>query len=155
MDEFEAFEIIKKQLCKEAIQIAEQIQKNNTMSTQDLDKLDKIYHTKKNMFKAIEEEEKFGEISDSPIIPSVSGTNQNGNGNSGYRGRAANGRYVSRANNSYADGYSQGYSEAISQMNSNNSYSDGYNRGYSEAMNSQQNGNSGHYPIMPYGPRRW
>lgn len=154
MNEFEAFEIIKKQLCKEVIQLAEQIQKNGTMSTQDLDKLDKIYHTKKNMFKSLEAEEALDE--DMPgMMSQMSGTNQNGNGNSGYRGRAANGRFVSRANSSYADGYSQGYSEAMNQMSGNNNYSEGYNRGYSEAMNSQQNGNSGHYPMMPYGPRRW
>jgi hypothetical protein len=48
-------------------------------------------------------------------------------GFSGRRGRAANGRYVSRDGGlSYSDGYSQGYAEAMSQMNG---------------------GNSGHYPI--------
>lgn len=53
-----------------------------------------------------------------------------GDNMSGRRGRAANGRYVSRD-----DGYSQGYS-----------------RGYSEAMNQM----SGHYPMMPYPPeRKW
>ena len=120
MDEHEAFELIKKQLCKEVIQIAEQIQKNNTMSMQDLDKLDKLFHTKKDMLstKAMEEAEEY----------SMSEMSDNGNGNSGYRGRAANGRFVSR-----------------------DSYAEGYNRGYSEAMD----GNSGHYPMMPYGPRRW
>ena len=127
MDEYEAFEVIKKQLCKEVIQIAEQIQKNNTMSMQDLEKLDKLFHTKKDMLttKAMEEAE---EYSMSEMSGNGSYANQNGNGNSGYRGRAANGRFVSR-----------------------DSYAEGYNRGYSEAMD----GNSGHYPMMPYGPRRW
>lgn len=135
MDEYEAFELIKKQLCKEVIQIAEQIQKNNTMSMPDLEKLDKLFHTKKDMLttKAMEEAE---EYSMSEMSGNGSYTNQNGNGNSGYRGRAANGRFVSRE-----------------------SYAEGYNRGYSEAMNdmgqSQANNNSGHYPMMPYGPRRW
>lgn len=46
-------------------------------------------------------------------------------GMSGRRGRAMNGRYVSRdGGNSYAAGYSQGYSEAMGQM-------------------------SGHYPMYP------
>lgn len=37
-------------------------------------------------------------------------------GMSGRRGRAANGRYISRdGGNSYADGYSRGYSEAMMQ----------------------------------------
>lgn len=56
-------------------------------------------------------------------------------GMSGRRGRSPmTGRYVSRdGGNSYADGYSQGYSEAMDQMN-----------------------NSGHYPMMGgYPPRRW
>lgn len=42
---------------------------------------------------------------------------------SGYRGRAANGRYVSRdMNPNYADGYSEGYSEAMKQMNRMHDY---------------------------------
>lgn len=59
-------------------------------------------------------------------------------GNSGRRGRGANGQYVSR------------------DMESNNqSYADGYSRGYSEAMR-QNGGNSGHYPPMnPYPSRGW
>ena len=41
--------------------------------------------------------------------------NMNG-GMSGYRGRAMNGRYVSRdMDQSYADGYSRGYEEGRSQ----------------------------------------
>ena len=45
-------------------------------------------------------------------------------GMSGRRGRAMNGRYVSRDGVSYADGYSRGYSEAMNQ--------------------------SGHWPMPPY-----
>lgn len=44
---------------------------------------------------------------------------------SGRRGRAMNGRFVSREGASYADGYSQGYSEAMRQT-------------------------SGHYPMGPW-----
>ncbi len=107
MNEFEAFEVIKKQLCKEVCQMAEQIQKNNTMSTQDLEKLDKIYHLKKSMLtvRAMEDSEQYIE------------ENQNGNGMSGYRGRSPmTGRYVSRSSDAYSDGYSRGYSEAMGQM---------------------------------------
>ena len=131
MNEHEAYQVILKQLCKECCQIAEQIQKNQTMSQQDLDRLDKIYHLKKSMRtdKAMSEAE---EYADEYGMSGTDGNNQNGN--SGYRGRAANGRYVSRM--------------------SGDAYSDGYNRGYSEAMN-EQGGNSGHYPMMPYAPRRW
>lgn len=70
-------------------------------------------------------------------------------GNSGRRGRASNGRFVSReggggggsgtAQQSFAEGFSQGYSEAMNQ--------------YSEAMSN--GGNSGHYQMMPYPQRRW
>lgn len=143
MNEYESFEIIKKQLCKEAEQIAEQIQKNNTMSIQDLEKLDKIFHLKKNMLKSYEMENE-EDIS-----------NQNGNGLSGYRGRGSNGRFVSR---SYSEGYDKGYSEAMNdQAQTNNSYANGYNNGYSDAMS---NGSGNHYrdfqnSMMPYPNRRW
>jgi hypothetical protein len=111
MTEYEIHNVIKKQLCKEAEQIAEQIQKNNSMSVQDLEKLDKIYHLKKNMLKVSEMEGL-----DDYQGPGMS-NEINQNGNSGYHGRAANGRYVSRmSGNSYADGYDRGYSEAMNHM---------------------------------------
>lgn len=69
-------------------------------------------------------------------------------GMSGRRGRSSvTGRYVSRdGGQSYAEGYSHGYNEAMSQRSGNNqSYADGYNRGYSEANMRT----SGHYPIYP------
>lgn len=70
-------------------------------------------------------------------------------GLSGRRGRAMNGRFVSRdGGQSYAEGYSQGYNEGMRQgHDGGQSYSDGYNRGYSEGMRQ-----SGHYPMFP-GPR--
>ena len=110
MDKWEASEIIEKQLCKEAMQIAEQIQKNQTMSIQDLEKLDKLYHTMKSKatYEAMEEANEYA---------NERGMSGNQNGNSGYRGRAANGRYVSRmSGNSYSDGYERGYSEAMNHM---------------------------------------
>ena len=70
-------------------------------------------------------------------------------GMSGRRGRAMNGRYVSRdGGQSYAEGYSQGYNEGMRQGHEGGqSYSDGYNRGYNEGMRQ-----SGHMPMYP-GPR--
>lgn len=130
MNEYEAYEIIKKQLCKEIVEIAEGIQKNNTMSVSELEKIDKIYHTKKSMLaaKAMEEAEEY-EGGDG-----YSGARMTYSGNdvSGRRGRGADGRFVSRE-----------------------SYAEGYDRGYSEAMNKVHGDNySGHYPIPGY-PGRW
>lgn len=100
------------------------------LSMQDIEKLDKIYHELKcqETYCAMKEAKNYGEESFS----------NNQNGNSEYRGRAMNGRYVSRESaDRYTEGYSQGYSEAMNQMNGNG-------------------GNSGHYPMTPYNmPRRW
>ena len=110
MDKWEASEIIEKQLCKEICQVAEQIQKNQTMSIQDLEKLDKLYHTMKSKatFEAMDEANEY---------MNERGMSGNQNEMSGRRGRAANGRYVSRmSGNSYEDGYERGYSEAMNRM---------------------------------------
>lgn len=125
MNEYEAYEIIKKQLCKEIVEIAEGIQKNNTMSISELEKIDKLYHAKKSMLtaKAMEEAEEY-EGGDG-----YSGARMT---YSGRRGRGADGRYVSRE--SYAEGYDRGYSEAMNKANSDNY--------------------SGHYPMPGY-PGRW
>ena len=100
--------------------LEEKVKGSAEMSVQDLDKIDKLVHAMKSLatYKAMKEAEGYDE-----------------GGFSGRRGRAANGRYVSRdGGSSYSDGYSQGYAEAMSQM-------DG--------------GNSGHYPMMPpYYPTR-
>ena len=100
------------------------------LSMQDIEKLDKIYHELKSQatYCAMKEAEDYG---------GESYTN-NQNGNSEYRGRGMNGRYVSRDSaDRYTEGYSRGYSEAMNQMNGNE-------------------GNSGHYPMTPYNmPRRW
>ena len=62
-------------------------------------------------------------------------------GLSGSRGRGADGRYVSRS---------------MEHDINTRSYADGYSQGYSEAMNRMEN-TSGHYPMMPahYDTRRY
>ena len=114
MNNWETHEAFKKHLCKEIDQLEEQVARNQNMSMQDLEKLDKFYHLKKSMLTAdaMEEAEEYQE-----------------EGTSGRRGRGANGRYVSRDGGAnYAEGYSQGYSEAMSQMTRNQSghYPDPY-----------------------------
>lgn len=146
MTKTEAYEIIMKQTCKEIETIAENIQKNQKMTSQDLDILDRAYHLKKGMLtcKAMEDAEEYSGISE-------------------YRGRAANGRFVSRTSSeenqngsSFTEGYERGYSEAMSQ---NNSYSNGFNRGYAEAMSRLNHGYEDDVSHTPYihSPtgRRW
>ena len=124
MKDHESYEIIMGQLCHEIDQIAENIKKNQSMTSQDLDRLDKMVHTKKGLLtcKAMEEADEY-------------------EGVSGYRGRAANGRYVSRAEENNQNG---------------SSYAEGYERGYSEAMSHMNTGYSQAYPEVPrfYMPRR-
>ena len=120
MNEYDIHELILKHVCNEIEEIAESIQKNGTASEQEYKRLDLLYHLKKSMLTChgMEHPEEFE------------------GGSSGMRGRSPmTGRYVSREQGSYEDGYSKGYSEAMNQMNQ---------------------GNSGHYP-MPYypEPRRW
>lgn len=134
MNEYEAYEVIKRQLCKEVVEIAENIQKNNTMSVAELEKVDKIYHAKKSMLtaKAMEEAEEYeGQGGYSGTRMTYSGANNSSNA-SGRRGRGADGRFVSRE--SYDEGYDRGYSEGMSRARSENY--------------------SGHYP-MPVYPGRW
>ena len=131
MNEYEIHETILKNVCKEISLLAEKIQKTGGMSEQDLDKLDKLYHVKKDMLtaKAMVDAEEY----------------ENG-GLSETRGRSPmTGRYVSR--DGYDQGYSHGYSQAMNQMM--NSGAGG---------NNEANGNSGHWPMRdPYypEPRRW
>lgn len=119
----EKFEALEKAMCKELETLEQKLKGTAEMSVQDLEKVDKLAHAMKSLatYKAMKEaEEEYGEGEE---------------GFSGRRGRAMNGRYVSRdGGSSYSDGYSQGYAEAMSQMNG---------------------GNSGHYPMMPpYYPGR-
>lgn len=106
-------EIIEQRLCRE-IDLIESKYANGTgeMSIQDIEKLDKVYHTLKSMatYNAMKEAEEYGE-----------------GGMSGARGRGPDGRYVSRdAGESYSEGYDRGYSEAMNRMNSGNGYSGHY-----------------------------
>ena len=113
-------EIIEQELCKEIDKIENALKAGQTMSFDDLKKLDLMYHTLKDIstYNAMKESEEY-------------------EGMSGMRGRSATtGRYVSRDGGSYEDGYSQGYSQAMEQMNK------------------VGNGNSGHMPFYPE-PRRW
>ena len=127
------FEHLEHKMCKE-LELLEDKVKSGDMSTQDLEKIDKLAHALKSLktyTAMMEAEEGYEE-------EGFSGYSGEGGGNSGRRGLGANGRYVSReGGSSYAEGYSQGYSEAMSQM--------------SQAGG----GNSGHFPMMPYAPRRW
>ena len=92
--------ILEQKLCKE-IELIENKYQNNAgeMAIQDVEKLDKLYHTLKSMatYNAMKEAEEYGE-----------------GGMSGRRGRGSDGRYVSRdSGESYSDGYERGYSEAM------------------------------------------
>ena len=109
MDEYEVHETALKQVCKEIGDTLEKITKGG-MTDQLLDRLDKLYHTKKDILTtwAMEHPEEYHEGSSGNM--------------SGARGRSPmTGRYVSR-DSGYADGYSKGYSEAMNQMNQINPY---------------------------------
>lgn len=98
MDKFEALE---KAMCKELEILEQKFKGGSEMTVQELDKIDKLTHAMKSLaaYKAMKEAEEY-EME----------------GMSGRRGRGMNGRFVSRAGgNSYAEGYSQGYSEAMMQ----------------------------------------
>lgn len=114
MDKHEASKAIEKQLCYEVNLIAESIQKNSSISIQELEKLDKLYHTlkSKKTYEAMEDAEEYQNEERGPSKMYMNG-------------------------NSYSDGFSHGYSEAMSHMHTHE-------------------GNSGHYP-MPYYDRnpRW
>lgn len=102
------YEAIERNLCKELEALDRKFAGGQEMSSQDLEKIDKLTHAMKSLatYKAMKEAEDYDM-----------------DGMSGARGRGADGRYVSResSNNwqSYDDGYSRGYSEAMNQMNRN------------------------------------
>ena len=111
--DWKCHEILEQKMCKEVEMIEAKYAQNPSaeMSMQDLDRLNKLYHTLKSQatYTAMKEAEEYGEENEE--------YSRNQNGSSGRRGRAANGRYVSRESaNSYADGYSQGYTEAMNRM---------------------------------------
>ena len=102
-------EILEQKMCKELDILEEKFSNGAEMSIQDLEKIDKLYHALKSKatYDAMKESEEYED-----------GWNENG-GISGYHGPINNAR-------PYSDGYSRGYSEAMTQM-----------------------GNSGYYPMMP------
>ena len=112
MNDWETHEAFKKHLCKEIATLEEQVVKNQNMSVQELEKLDKLWHLKKSILgsEAMEESEEYEQ-----------------EGLSGRRGRGMNGRYVSRDGGaSYAEGYSRGYNEALNQQQSGHYPERGY-----------------------------
>lgn len=117
-------EVLEQKMCKELEQLQAKYAANpaQQMTPQDLEMIDKLYHALKSMatYTAMKEAEEY-----------------EAGGMSGRRGRAANGRYISR------------------DMDHPQSYSDGYAEGYSEAMNQMNGGNSGHYPMIGGYPPRW
>ena len=115
--DYENQDIIMLQLCKEVEQIADSIQKNQTISNQELEKLDKFYHLKKSML-TVQAMEEANDYTNRERLEE-----KHQNGNSEYRGRAANGRFVSRNEaDNYTEGYTKGYSEAMNQMNNGGNY---------------------------------
>jgi len=94
----EHYEALEKAMCKELEAIEQKLKNGTEMSVQDLDRVDKLTHAMKSLatYKAMKEAEEYE------------------GGMSGRRGRGMNGRFVSRADgNSYTEGYSQGYAEAM------------------------------------------
>jgi len=95
----EKFEALEKAMCKELEAIQQKLVGGAEMSETELRRVDMLTHAMKSLatYEAMKDAEDWeGEMS-------------------GRRGRAMNGQYVSRTGNSYADGYSQGYSEAMAQ----------------------------------------
>ena len=92
MNEYDIDETALKQVCNEIKDTIEKISKSG-MNDQLLDRLDKLYHTKKDILTChgMEHPDEY------------------------YKG--SSGRYMSRDNGTYSDGYSRGYSEAMNQMN--------------------------------------
>lgn len=102
------YEGLEKAMCKELETIERRIASGAEMTLQDLEKVDKLAHALKSLatYNAMKDAEEY-EM----------------DGMSGRRGRAMNGRYVSRDGGKYEDGYSQGYSAAMSHMNQSGHWS--------------------------------
>ena len=120
------YPLIKQELCAKLDEYETMLKKGSHFGAQDYEMVKTIYSAlvKIEAYKGMIEAGEYDNPDDMDM-----------NGMSGRRGRAANGRYVSRdSNESFAEGFSQGYSEAMNQMNG---------------------GNSGHYPMTPpYYPNR-
>ncbi len=104
--EVKTHEILEQRMCKELDILEDKYRNSSTeMSMQDLDKLDKLYHTLKSKaaYEAMIEAKEY---------PSMDGY-------SGRRGRnPVNGQYMSRTEDAYAEGYAKGFSEAMNQNTS-------------------------------------
>ena len=113
------FENLEKRMCKELMELEDKYGAGAEMSNNDIQRIDTLAHALKSLatYQAMKEAEDY-----------------EAEGFSGRRGRSpVTGRYVSRDGGaSYSDGYAQGYSEAMSQMQ----------------------GNSGHYPMPPWHPNK-
>lgn len=100
------FEKLEKKMCMELEAIEQKLASGTEMSETDLKRADMLAHAMKSLatYTAMKEaEEEYGEEGFSGEM-------------SGRRGRAMNGRFVSRdGGNSYADGYSRGYAEGMNQ----------------------------------------
>ena len=96
MDKFEALE---KQMCKELEAIENKLQGGTEMSETDLKRIDMLAHAMKSL----------------ATYTAMKDAEEAGYGMSERRGRGMDGRYVSRNNGTYADGYMQGFSEAMSR----------------------------------------
>lgn len=113
------FELLEKKMCKELGILEDKYASGAEMSETDLKRIDLLVHSLKSLatYRAMYEAEHAPVMAEEEL--------------SGARGRSSvTGRYVSR--------------------DSGNSFSDGYSRGYSEAMSQMQNGNSGRYPSHPW-----
>ena len=95
-------ETLEKKLKSELEAIETKLASGVEMTEKDLDRIDKLAHALKSLKCYMDMEGADEEWEDA--------------GMSGRRGRAANGRYISRdAGRSYSDGYSRGYAEAMSR----------------------------------------
>lgn len=98
----EKYEALEKKMCMELEAIEQKLQGGTEMTETDLKRVDMLAHAMKSLatYKAMKDAEEYEHDGDI----------------SGRRGRGMNGRFISRdGGNSYADGYSRGYSEAMSQ----------------------------------------
>ena len=95
------YELLEKSLCKELDEIEHGLKSGSAMTTQDLDRIDKLVHAMKSLatYKAMKDAEGY---EDNNMSKSYTASNAN--------------RHMS-----YADGYSRGYAEAMNQMQRGNS----------------------------------
>lgn len=146
------YNTLEKAMCKELEAIEQKLKGGSEMTTQDLEKIDKLTHAMKSLatYKAMKMAEEYEE-----------GYGEEGNGMSGYRGRANNGRFVSRTGNGAGDGMNGNMGNGASGAENMNPTSGAYPMdygysgygygGYSGYAGPDNGGWSGHYPIGPGG----